>query len=92
MTYKIIEVQMPDPNNMGITYDVTVNFEILVCNTYTRHIALAKVAGFDAATIAWGGILSPTGEWVRQSLDFGEADTEVERDEVVNLICEHFNL
>ena len=92
MSYKIIDVQMPDANDMGITYDVTVNFEILVCKSYTRHIALAQVAGFQASNIAWGGILTPDGEWVRKSLDFGDADTEKEREEVIRLIKEFYSL
>ena len=90
--YKVIEIDLGNEGMPGITYDVTVNYEILVCPIYTRHKILQQASGFPALSIAWGGILDEQGTWVRGSFDFGDCEEEEDKQEVLRLIREHFGL
>jgi len=44
-------------------------------------------AGLGRGEVAWGGILDATGNWVRRSIDFGDADSVEEREAVVALLA-----
>ncbi len=90
--YKVIEVRVPNQSPLGITYNVTVNYEILVCPVYTRHKNLQEHSTFSESQMAWGGILTETGHWVRGSLDFGDCHDSAEKEFVLSLIRKHFKL
>ncbi len=92
MNFSLVEIKVPDPNNRGYTYDVTRDGEILVCASYTRHSHLARLALRDSEEIAWGGVLSAEGQWVRGSIDFGDAPDEGTRQQVINAIRNYFSL
>ena len=48
-------------------------------------------AGLGRGEVAWGGILDATGNWVRRSMDFGDADSSEEREAVVALLAGAMN-
>ena len=70
----------------NITFVVSDLGEILFTREYTRHIVVAQRAKVSNSKIAWGGIVSPNGQWIRPSFDFGDAPTVEDRDLVVSII------
>jgi hypothetical protein len=70
-------------NRDGITFLVSFDGVILFTREYTRHRAFADQTGYSLSDIAWGGILTEKGTWVRRSFDFGDAPDPEIREQVV---------
>ena len=86
--YRLRRVDVPNATGAGVTYVVTHANEVLWTPIYTRHRFIQEQSGIPWAGIAWGGILTSQGDWVRGSYDFGDADSLQEREAVRNLISE----
>lgn len=85
--YSLIETPASRGGNSdGITYLVTCEGNIVFTREYIRHRHLLARTRFPFYTIAWGGVLTDSGEWVRRSYDFGDAPDPESRDIVVALI------
>jgi hypothetical protein len=67
----------------GITFLVAEDKHVLFTREYTRHRTLLERTEYPMAEIAWGGILTEAGTWVRRSFDFGDAPDPETREEVV---------
>lgn len=70
----------------GITYIVSTKGVVYYTREYIRHSSLLSRSGETRENIAWGGILTSEGEWVRRSFDFGDAPNPDVRDLVVAMI------
>lgn len=88
LEFQLRRVDVPQASGAGVTYIVTHGNEVLWTPIYTRHRFIQEVSGIPWAGIAWGGVMTTQGDWVRASYDFGEADTLEERDRVVELIAQ----
>lgn len=85
--YSLLEVPASRSGNPdGVTYLVTCDGTVLFTREYVRHRLLLSRTRFPFYTIAWGGVLTDSGEWVRRSYDFGDAPSPESRDAVVDLI------
>ena len=85
--YTLLDVPASRNGNLdGITYLVTCDGTVVFTREYLRHRHLLARTRFPFYTIAWGGILTDMGEWVRRSYDFGDAPDPESRDAVVSLI------
>lgn len=85
--YSLLEVPASRHGNPdGITYLVTCDGTVLFTREYIRHRHLLARTHFPFYTIAWGGVLTDSGEWVRRSYDFGDAPDPESRDTVVAII------
>lgn len=84
--FEIRRVDVPEAVGAGVTFIVSHSNEILWTPLYTRHRFIQENSGIPWAGIAWGGILTTQGEWVRSSYDFGDAPDQADRDEVARLI------
>ena len=67
-----------------VTFLVSKMGVIVITREYTSHRELLSRTQFSAAEIAWGGVLTATGSWVRQSFDFGDAPDAAMRDRVIS--------
>lgn len=85
-TYSLYEVVAKAGGTPGITYVVTDGGVVVFTKEYMRHVRLVEKCPFPKDSIAWGGILSPEGLWVRRSYDFGDAPDIDSREFVVDLI------
>lgn len=85
--YSLLEIPAARGGNTdGITYLVTCDGTVVFTREYLRHRHLLARTRFPFYTIAWGGVLTSSGEWVRRSYDFGDAPDPESRDVVVALI------
>ncbi len=84
--FSLLEISADPSGTPGITYVVTHSNVIIFTREYTRHVRLASKSPFSKLDIAWGGILDRGGQWVRRSLDFGDALNLEDRERVVELI------
>ena len=89
--YQLRRVDVPQAVGAGVTYIVTQSHEILWTPIYTRHRFVQELSGVPWAGIAWGGILTMDGNWVRGSYDFGDASDEKERETVRALLVKALN-
>jgi len=67
-----------------VTFLVSTMGVIVITREYTSHRELLSRTLFSAAEIAWGGVLTATGSWVRRSFDFGDAPDAATRDRVIS--------
>ena len=72
----------------GLTFVVTNSNTIIYTQTITRHRDVTIGSGRLSHEIAWGGILDTSGNWVRASIDYGDAPDKETRDKVLSLIRE----
>lgn len=70
-------------NREGITFLVAEDRNVLFTREYTRHRTFLERTEYPIAEIAWGGILTEAGTWVRRSFDFGDAPDPETREEAV---------
>lgn len=84
--YQLRRVDVPNATGAGVTYIVTHANEVLWTPIYTRHRFIQEESGIPWAGIAWGGILTTRGDWVRGSYDFGDTQEDSEREAVRALI------
>ena len=88
IVYKLLEVSPPHTKTPGITYIVTFDNVVLYCPFYTRHKAVMEVSEYSIKEISWGGILDTRGNWVRRSIDYGDAPNKELREVVRNLLAQ----
>ncbi len=90
--YTLRRVDEVNFGGKGVTFIVTHGNEILWTPVYTRHRDIQEASQLAWSGIAWGGVMTTQGEWVRRSYDFGDASENNERDIVINLIKEQLKL
>ncbi len=72
----------------GVTFLVTNSGRIFyTCERIPHRLLLAK-SSYSAKDIAWGGVLTEQGDWIRPSGDFGDAPNPEVRNAVVSQIQE----
>jgi hypothetical protein len=86
ITFSLYEVPANPLGIFGITYVVTNDGVVIFTREYMRHVRLVQMSPYPKYTIAWGGILTGDGQWVRKSFDFGDAPDMDSREFVVELI------
>jgi len=86
VAYSLYEVPANSAGTAGITFVVTHEGVVIFTKEYMRHVRLADKSPYPRHNIAWGGILTPRGEWVRRSFDYGDAPDRDAREFVVELI------
>lgn len=91
MIFRCLEIPAKPGGSPGITYVVTCQGIVVFTQEYDRHAALVERSPFSKYDIAWGGILTDDGRWVRQSLDFGDAPSLEQRETVTHLIQRQLN-
>lgn len=84
--FSLLEISADPSGSPGITYVVTHSHVIVFTREYTRHVRLTSKSPYSKSDIAWGGILDRSGQWVRKSLDFGDAPNLDDREKVIELI------
>lgn len=72
----------------GITFLVTNGGRIFYTCERIPHRSLLARSHYSAKDIAWGGVLTEQGDWVRPSGDFGDAPDPEIRNSVVFQIQE----
>lgn len=71
----------------GVTFVVSQRGVVIFTREYTRHVNLVDRSGYPRDHIVWGGIMTPEGDWVRRSFDFGDAPDFESREQAVELIA-----
>ena len=66
-----------------VTFLVSTTGVILLTREYTSHRELLARTPFSVKEIAWGGVLTDTGSWIRRSFDFGDAPDTATRENVI---------
>lgn len=86
-SYRLLEVSPPHTKTPGITYIVTIDNVILYCPFYTRHKDVMSFSKYSIEEISWGGILDTRGNWIRRSIDYGDAPNKDLREIVRSLLA-----
>ena len=69
-----------------MSFIVTHENVVIYSREVTKHNLLMLKSGHFPEQIAWGGILDETGDWVRPSIDFGDAPSTSVRAETLGLL------
>ncbi|HSQ40779.1 MAG TPA: hypothetical protein VLM37_00710 [Fibrobacteraceae bacterium] len=86
MSFSLLEIPANSSGQSGVTFVVTDQGVVVFTREYIRHVTLADKSPYNRSQVAWGGILTPRGEWVRRSFDFGGPPDPEAREFVTELI------
>lgn len=86
VAYSLYEVPASVGGSPGVTYVVTHEGVVIFTREYIRHVRLVQLCPYKHEQIAWGGVLTAQGQWVRRSYDFGDAPDFDTREFVVGLL------
>jgi hypothetical protein len=86
VSYSLYEVPASPIGTPGTTFVVTHDGVVIFVREYMRHVRLVEKSPYSRSQIAWGGILTAGGEWVRRSFDFGDAPDHDAREFVSELL------
>lgn len=80
---KVEEIPVSDGDSSVVTFIVTRDGRIFFTRERIRHLALLSRTLCSQNEIAWGGVLTDKGSWIRQSYDFGDAPNSQIRNDVI---------
>lgn len=84
--FQLEPLAAPEDGRPGLTFVVSKAGNVVYTQELTTHKMLTIRSGRVPEDIAWGGVLDPAGNWVRPSVDYGDAPQIETRDTVVNLL------